>query len=81
MTLHDKLIFVNLNDNDSIDLINVEPQPHTEKNIVKWENKKLTNRIASKNDTTIKICNLIQEKKISINSASDVANLLEVPVG
>lgn len=81
MTLHDKLIFVNLNDNDSIDLINVEPQPHTEKNIIKWKNKKLTNRIASKNDTTIKICNLIQEKKISINSTSDVANLLEVPVG
>lgn len=82
MSLHDKLIFVNLNDNDdSIDLINVEPQPHINKNVIKWNNKKLANEIASENNATIKICHLIQERKISINSASDVANLLEVPVG
>ncbi|MFU9135368.1 TIR domain-containing anti-phage reverse transcriptase [Erwinia tasmaniensis] len=81
MSLHDKLIFVNLNDDDSIDLINVEPQPHINKNIIKWDNKKLSNEIASDDNATIKLCHLIQEKKLSINSASDVANLLEVPVG
>lgn len=82
MSLHDKLIFVNLNDNDdSIDLINVEPQPHISKNVINWDNKKLANELASQNNATIKICQLIQEGKIRISSVSDVANLLEVPVG
>ncbi|PEH74273.1 RNA-dependent DNA polymerase [Edwardsiella tarda] len=62
-------------------LPNVEPNPNTIGKSVTWENKKLKNYpIASESDIRT-ICSKIENGSISITSTTDVANLLEVPIG
>ena len=87
MSLHDKLLMHNLalankEDADVIsELPQVEPTPYKNGNKVKWRNKKLNNKAAIEPDSLMKICMLIESGKLLITSVSDVANLLEIPVG
>lgn len=83
MSLHEKLILINLDDSQekSIDIINVEPKPVRSSGILEWENQKLRNRRISELESVSEACRLIADKKLSIDSVSDVANLLEVPAG
>ncbi|WP_253684631.1 TIR domain-containing anti-phage reverse transcriptase [Edwardsiella tarda] len=87
MSLHNKLRMLNLTTTNkeakglAPQLPNVEPNPNTIGKSVTWENKKLKNYpIASESDIRT-ICSKIENGSISITSTTDVANLLEVPIG
>ncbi|MEQ5315804.1 TIR domain-containing anti-phage reverse transcriptase [Providencia vermicola] len=88
MSLHNKLLMHNLTfaDKEKSDCISalphVEPRPYKKNGKeVKWINKKLKKRSDIGSDNLIKLCMLIESGKISITSANDIANLLEIPVG
>ncbi|WP_245006708.1 TIR domain-containing anti-phage reverse transcriptase [Erwinia persicina] len=87
MSLHDKLLmhsltFANKENPDSIpEIPQVEPEPYKDGKNVKWRNKKLKNKSTIDHESLINLCKLIESGSIVITSASDIANLLEIPVG
>lgn len=85
MSLHIKILLNNLTSTNQADLLpnlpQVEPQPKVPPSKTKWDNKKLSNRTLLTNEAKNKILVAIETGKITISSATDVANLLEVPTG
>ena len=79
--MHDLALVIKEDPDVIPELPQVEPKPYKEGKVVKWRNKKLKNKSITDQDSLIKICKLIESDNISITSANDIANLLEVPVG
>lgn len=85
MSIHEKVLILNLTKNKDDLLLpvipNVEPEPYMLGGRIKWKNRKLNNNKAIKQEDISKICEAISGNRLRIETPADLANILFVPTG